>query len=114
MRKFLLRCCILVSVVSLICVFIIHYDTYNIFHWNNIRFTSAEPNKNFVKTKYIIRNPNKFNAYILGSSRIGNIPPALLPSQKDGKKLHWYNMTYSQGLPSEHLLTLETFLKNGV
>ena len=114
MRKFLLRCSILVSVVSLICVFIIHYDTYNIFHWNNIRFTSAEPNKNFVKTKYIIRNPNKFNAYILGSSRIGNIPPALLPSQKDGKKLHWYNMTYSEGLPSEHLLTLETFLKNGV
>ena len=115
MRKFLLRCCILVSVVFLICVFpIIHYDTFNIFHWNNIRFTSAEPNKNFVKTKYIIRNPNKFNAYILGSSRIGNIPPALLPSQKDGKKLHWYNMTYSEGLPSEHLLTLETFLKNGV
>ena len=23
-------------------------------------------------------------------------------------------MTYSEGLPSEHLLTLETFLKNGV
>ena len=87
MRTFLLRCCILVSVVFLICVFpIIHYDTFNIFHWNNIRFTSAEPNKNFVKTKYIIRNPNKFNAYILGSSRIVNIPPALLPSQKDGKK----------------------------
>ena len=54
MRKFLLRCCILVSVVFLICVFsIIHYDTFNIFHWNNIRFTSAEPNKNFVKTKEI-------------------------------------------------------------
>ena len=56
MRKFLLRCSILVSVVSLICVFpIIHYDTFNIFHWNNIRFTSAEPNKNFVKTKEISR-----------------------------------------------------------
>lgn len=114
MRKFLLRCCILISAVCFFCVFNIHYDTFNIFHWRNIRFTSAEPNKNFVKTQYIIRNPNKFNAFIFGSSRIGNIPPALLPSQVNGKNLHWYNMTYSQGLPSEQHLTLETFLKNGV
>ena len=31
-----------------------HYDTFNVFHWQNIRFTGAETNKNFVKTKYII------------------------------------------------------------
>lgn len=114
MRKLLFRCLILISGLLVICIFNIHYDTFNIFHWSNIRFTSAESNKNFVKTKYIIKNPDKFNAFIFGSSRVGNIPPDFLPSEVNDKKLYWYNMTYSEGIPSESLLTLETFLKNGI
>ena len=91
-----------------------HYDTFNVFHWQNIRFTSAEPNKNFVKTKYIIHNPKKFNAFIFGSSRVGNLPIDRLPKELNGKELRWYNMTYSEGVPSEHLLSLKTFLEHGV
>ena len=91
-----------------------HYDTFNVFHWDNIRFTSAEPNKNFVKTQYIIHNPKKFNAFIFGSSRVGNIPPNLLPKENDGIPLTWYNMTCSVGIPKEHFLTIKTFLKNRV
>ena len=91
-----------------------HYDTFNVFHWKNIRFTSAEPNKNFVKTQYILHNPKKFNAFIFGSSRVGRLPADGLPQDFNGTKLNWYNMTYSEGVPAEHLLTMETFLRNGV
>jgi len=91
-----------------------HYDTFNVFHWKNLRFTSAEPNKNFVKTQYIIHNPKKFNAFIFGSSRVGNIPKTNLPSNLDGKKLSWYNMTYSEGIPREHFETIKTFLRHNV
>ena len=80
-----------------------HYDTFNVFHWKNIRFTSAEPNKNFVKTKYIIENPQKFNAFIFGSSRVGRLPPDLLPKDLDGTPLRWYNMTYSEGIPESQI-----------
>lgn len=91
-----------------------YYDTFNVFHWENIRFTSAEPNKNFVKTKYILANPQKFNAFIFGSSRVGNIPQTMLPGELNGEPLHWYNMTYSVGIPRENFLTLKTFLQNSV
>ena len=91
-----------------------HYDTFNVFHWQNIRFTSAEPNKNFVKTKYIIHNPKKFNAFIFGSSRVGNLPIDRLPAKLGGKELRWYNFTHSVGTPNDHFMTLNTFLKNDV
>ena len=110
---------IVIFIVGLICpvkqiCFAYHYDTFNVFHWDNIRFTSAEPNKNFVKTQYIINNPNKFNAFIFGSSRVGNIPPNLLPKVEGGTSLRWYNMTHSEGIPGDNLMTLKSFLEKGV
>lgn len=110
---------IVIFIVGLICpvkqiCFAYHYDTFNVFHWDNIRFTSAEPNKNFVKTQYIINNPNKFNAFIFGSSRVGNIPPNLLPKSDGERQLSWYNMTCSEGIPAEHFLTIKTFLRKQV
>ncbi len=90
------------------------YDTFNIFHWKSIRFTAAEPNKNYVKTRYVISNPKRFNAFVFGSSRVANIPPTCLPKELNGINLNWYNMTMSCGVPSEHYLTLQTFLKNAV
>lgn len=91
-----------------------YYDTFNVFHWNNIRFTSAEPNKNFIKTKLILTNPKKYNAFIFGSSRVGNLPPDMLPKTLDGIPLNWYNMTYSEGIPKEHFQTIKTFRKNRI
>lgn len=91
-----------------------HYDTFNVFHWKNIRFTIAEPNKNFVKTQYIIHNPKKFNAFIFGSSRVGLLPKDALPKSMNDSELKWYNMTYSVGTPNDHLMTLQTFLKANV
>ena len=91
-----------------------HYDTFNVFHWRNIRFTSATSNQNFIKTQYIVHNPKKFNAFIFGSSRVGALPLDALPEAADGKPLRWYNMTHPGEFPSAHLQTVRTFLKNGV
>ncbi len=101
------------SVIRLVCT-AFHYDTFNVFHWKDIRFTEAEPNKNFIKTRYILEVPQKYNAFVFGSSRVGYIPPDGLPQSLDGTGLNWYNMTCSEGIPVEHYMTLETFLNNGV
>lgn len=114
MKKFLLKLAIIVFPFLMLALSGMHYDTFNVFHWKNIRFTSAEPNKNFVKTQYIIHNPKKFNAFIFGSSRVRNIPINVLPTKADSKPLRWYNMTHSEGIPAEHLATIRTFLANGV
>lgn len=114
MKLFLLKCSIFPLFFGLMVASTVYFDTFNVFHWKNIRFTSAEPNKNFVKTKYVINNPQKFNAFVFGSSRVGHLPQKRLPKESDAIRLNWYNMTYSEGIPGEHLLTMKTLLKNGV
>ena len=114
MKKFLLKISIIVLPFLALALSAMHYDTFNVFHWKSIRFTSADPNKNFIKTQYVIHNPQKFNAFIFGSSRIGNIPPDRLPKETGSTPLRWYNMTYSIGIPAEHSQTIRTLLKNGV
>ncbi len=114
MKKFFIRLFILAFPVHFLFSIVAYVDVFNVFHWNNIRHTSAEPNKNFIKTRYIIKNPEKFNAFIFGSSRVGNLPLDFLPENYNGEKLNWYNMTYSEGIPDEHYESLKTFLKNNV
>ena len=114
-RKFAIKCIAIGVIIGLPLLFRYYVDTFNVFHWQNIRFTSAEPNKNFVKTQYIIHTPDKFNAFVFGSSRVGYIPPNRLPRiLNNDTPLHWYNMTCSEGIPAEHLLTIRTFLENHV
>ena len=114
MKKLLLKIAVIALSVVMMVLPTLYFDTFNVFHWKNIRFTSAEPNNNFIKTQYIIRNPKKFNAFVFGSSRVGNIPPDCLPQETDCVPLRWYNMTHSEGIPAEHFQTVRTFLKNGV
>ena len=114
MKNFLFKL-FLISLPAIFLLTINYYcDTFNVFHWNNIRFCTATPNDNYIKTQYIIHNPDKFNAFIFGSSRVENIPPNELPEVHDGNSINWYNLWYSEGIPAEHLLTIKTFLKNNV
>lgn len=85
-----------------------YMDPYNIFHSDWIRDNGIEPNKNYIKTKYIINNPDMFDSFIFGSSRVGYIHNDLIPEQKS------YNMTYSEGTPHEIYETLKVFVKNNV
>lgn len=67
-----------------------------------------EPNQNFIKMRYILRNPGKYDSFLFGSSRVGKINVGNLT---DGR---YYNMTYSEGLPHEHLQNIKLMLKHGV
>lgn len=109
MKKFIRKTALFVAVIAaltLIPAYII--DPYNVMHWDNIRDNGVEPNKNYIKTKYILENPDKFEGYILGSSRVGSLHVEKITDE------HLYNMTYSGGIPANHLETLQTFLDNDV
>lgn len=83
-------------------------DPYNVFHTNNIRDNGIEPNTNYIKLNYIMANPTKFNAYLFGSSRVGAI------HTENIKDVNCYNMTYSEGIPQEHLDNLKTMIANNI
>ncbi|MBQ9390155.1 MAG: hypothetical protein IJU07_08285 [Synergistaceae bacterium] len=109
MKKFLLKLSIFAAYVVLASViFPIWLDPFNVFHAERIRPNRIEPNKNYIKMKYILANPKKFDTFIFGSSRVGRICTDKIADEK------CYNMTYSVGLPGWHLLNLKTFLKNGI
>lgn len=82
-------------------------DPYGIFRIN-FSYQVVEPNQHFIKARYIVSNPNKFDSFVFGSSRINAIDVSKLQNGR------WYNMTYSEGLPAEHLRHINFFLKHGV
>ncbi|MBR1628621.1 MAG: hypothetical protein IJ679_05035 [Lachnospiraceae bacterium] len=108
-RRFLLRifgfglfCPLFVAGVSM------GIDPYNVFHAASIRDNGVEAPKNYVKMKYILSHPDKFDSYVFGSSRVGAI------FTKNMKGLHCYNMTYSMGLPTDHYRNLQTMIEHGI
>lgn len=83
-------------------------DPYNVFHWRSIRNNGINPNHNYIKTKYVLENPDMFDGYIFGSSRVGVIHVENIKEEKI------FNFTASAGVPREHYETLKTFISNGV
>ena len=109
MKKFLLKISVFALYALLLqAVFPVLVDPFNVFHAECIRANGVEPNQNYIKTKYILNNPEKFDSFLFGSSRVGVIHNDKIPG------LRTYNMTYSAGLPSEHLANIKTFLKNKI
>ena len=84
-------------------------DTSGLFNSDFSEPRSIEPNQHFVKMRYILANPDKYDAYCFGSSRVANIA---LTHIKDDHR--YYNMTYSMGLPAEWLNDLKIMLKHHV
>lgn len=84
------------------------FDSSGVFN-TDFSVKRVEPNQHFVKMRYILSNPEKYNAFCFGSSRIGNID-----LNKIDNGLRYYNMTYSEGLPEEWLLDLQDMVKYGV
>ena len=83
-------------------------DPYNVFHVDKIIDNGIEPNKHYIKMTYLLKHPDKFNSFMLGASKVG----AIHTEKIEGEKC--YNMTYSGGVPVEHLANLKTFLENGI
>lgn len=109
MKSFVIKAACFILYAALIgIVFPYCLDPYNVFHTESIRDNGVEPNKNYVKMSYILDNPDKFDAFLFGSSRVGAIHTEKI------EELHCYNMTYSAGIPEQHLRNLETLLANHI
>lgn len=91
-----------------VCLYNYKVDSFGIFRGDFSR-PRNEPNQHFVKMRYLINNPDKYDSYCFGSSRVGNID---LTKIDDGYK--YYNMTYSEGLPAEWLTDVKLMLKNKI
>ncbi len=111
MKKNKKWCVIVLSVffATVLLVMLLNYvvDTYGIFRIN-FKYQVVEPNQHFIKVRYIASNPDKFDSFVFGSSRVNAIDVSKI---RNGK---WYNMTYSEGLPSEHLRHIKFFKIKGV
>lgn len=111
MDKFIKKSLIYLAGIGLFSIFIsVIIDPYNIYHYDNVRMHSGEMNLRYVKTKYILSHPDKFNSFIFGSSRVGYIHT----EQLNDENTSWYNMTYSNGILPEIKETVKTFIKHGI
>lgn len=112
MRKFIVKIILFAVILGFIFIPVnVIIDPYNIFHVNNVRDNGVEPNKNYIKTKYVLDNPEKFDSFLFGSSRAGFMDVTYL-GELTGER--WYNMASSEALPREHINTLKVFMKNGI
>ena len=108
MKRFVLKIlCFAICLAAILLVLCILIDPFSVFHPMNVKDNGVEPNKNYIKTYYILQNPNRFDSFMFGASNVGNIHTDKMPG-------NCYNMTYSAGYPDEYLATLRTFIENGV
>lgn len=109
MKTFIKKVLVFILSLSIIAVlFSITVDPFNIFHALDIRDNGVEPNKNYIKMKYILNNPDKFDTFVFGSSRVGNIHVNNIWGASA------YNMTYSEAIPLETLNNVKTLIENNI
>ena len=109
MKNFIIKVLIWGSAcVAFTLLFCILIDPYNVFHPLDIRDNGVEPDKNYIKMVYILQNPDKFDSYMFGSSRVSSIHTEKLKGEK------CYNMTYSSAVIWEHLDNIKTMVANNV
>lgn len=109
MKKFIIKLILFVIIAGILPVaFCVSVDPYNVFHPYELQSNQVEPNKNYIKMKYILSQPDLFDSYIFGSSRVGNLHTEANWSEK------CYNMTYSEGLPKEALDNIRTMVQHGI
>lgn len=108
MKKFIIKLLVFALILTAILAPVnMIIDPYNIFHYDDPVDNGVEPNKNFIKTKYILHNQDKFDSLVFGSSRAGFLDVSTIP---DGR---YYDMCYSEGVPAEHVNTLKVLIKGG-
>jgi hypothetical protein len=93
-------------IVSIITCIVI--DPFNVFHYKNIRDNGVSPNDRYIKMRYILDNPDKFDSFLFGSSRVGGI------NVESITQANYYNMTYPSGLPQNHFENIEVMIKKNI
>jgi len=82
-------------------------DFYGVMNPTNKRQHSGYQQR-FVVVEYMLKNLNKYDTLLFGSSRVQFINPFHIKDKKV------YNMTVAEGIPHEYLIMLKLFLKKGM
>lgn len=111
MFPFLKKAALFLTPIVIYLVFVISYNTvvdpYGVIH-GDMENQKMDCNQRYLKIKHLINNPDKYDSFLFGSSRVSSVDSRKVG---DGK---WYNMTYSEGVPKEHLEDLKTLLAHNV
>ena len=107
-KKFILKIATVI-IIPLLLTGVICYnvDAFSTLHPLDVRIRGNDINRNYVKTYYVVHNPKKFNSYIFGSSRVGNIHVEKIKNEK------CYNMYYGKGVPKENLYSIISLIESG-
>ena len=98
---------IFLMLISPLLFYNIVVDPYGIF-FNRANRSRLEPNLKYIKLKYLLKNPDHYQSFIFGSSRVGSLNPKEIPED------NYFNMTYSNGLPKDHYANVKMLIENGV
>lgn len=99
---------IFLSAVLLISVNYI-IDPLNILHTKFLK-QEYQMNERFLKIEYLTKHHEKYNSYMLGSSRIGTTHPSFVEQYIPHSK--FYNLTIASGNLSDYLIHLKYFIKH--
>lgn len=75
---------------------------------NEINKKKFWPNERLLKTRYILKNPDKYDSFIMGSSKVNKM------NVSDLKGGNWYNDCLAMNTLDETLSLLKVFDTNGV
>lgn len=103
---------VLISALSLLPVMLYNfiYDPYFVLR-HDVKSMRILPNERWVKTRHLLNNPDKYDALLLGSSRVSQIPIDYM-NRVSGRR--YYNMTLMAGVPTDYVQILTMLMKHKV
>lgn len=85
-------------------------DPYSVLGTSRLKYI-FQPNERYLKIEYLAQHPGQFDAYLMGSSRIGTTNPHDVQKYLPGS--HFYNLSVSSGSTHDHIKHLEYLLASG-
>ena len=107
MKKILSKLSLLFFPLLLIACYNIVFDPYAVLR-KDLSNQKIEPNSQFLKLDYLLKNPEKYDSFVFGDSRSSHLDVTKIPIGK------FYNLYYSASVPQEWFQNVEFMLKKGV
>ena len=109
MKSFFSIILLTLACITPFAVYNYHHDISGLFDrdFSKVRY---DPSLQIVKMRWILAHPDRYDAFVMGSSRVGRIHP-----EEIGDGLRWYNLYGNEAsLPQEWLANLKTLLRHDV